>query len=191
MFENPYDILSPEEAMEELRIGKNAIYTLLGSGDLKAFKVGRNWKIPRKSVDAYIDKNIAESETETIAKTESSGFLKTPFILLMILSKSSKTFLYNTIIPNVDKKERRNAISVAQYGFIKTSKNPAKERAVSGSYSRFKALERSNRDCIIAALSADCGKPTISANRKITGINSSLRYLFFVKSKSRPTINDI
>lgn len=62
MFENPYDILSPEEAMEELRIGKNAIYTLLGSGDLKAFKVGRNWKIPRKSVDAYIDKNIAESE---------------------------------------------------------------------------------------------------------------------------------
>ena len=39
MFENPYDILSPEEAMIELQIGKNAIYTLLGSGELKAFKV--------------------------------------------------------------------------------------------------------------------------------------------------------
>lgn len=58
MFENPYDILSPEEAMIELQIGKNAIYTLLGSGELKAFKVGRNWKIPRKSIDEFIDKNI-------------------------------------------------------------------------------------------------------------------------------------
>ena len=58
MFENPYDILSPEEAMIELQIGKNAIYTLLGSGELNAFKVGRNWKIPRKSSDEFIDKNI-------------------------------------------------------------------------------------------------------------------------------------
>lgn len=62
MFENPYDILSPEEAMDELRIGKNSIYDLLNSGKLKGFKVGRNWKIPRKSIDKYIDKNIKESE---------------------------------------------------------------------------------------------------------------------------------
>ena len=62
MFENPYDILSPEEAMDELRIGKNSIYELLNSGKLKGFKVGRNWKIPRKSIDKYIDKNIKESE---------------------------------------------------------------------------------------------------------------------------------
>lgn len=58
MFENPYDILSPEEAMEELQIGRNAIYILLNSGELKGFKVGRNWKIPRKSIDAFIDENI-------------------------------------------------------------------------------------------------------------------------------------
>jgi len=35
MFENPYDILFPEEAMDELRIGKNSIYELLNSGKLK------------------------------------------------------------------------------------------------------------------------------------------------------------
>ena len=62
MFENPYDILSPEEAMDALRIGKNSIYVLLNSGKIKGFKVGRNWKIPRKSIDKYIDKNIKESE---------------------------------------------------------------------------------------------------------------------------------
>lgn len=56
--ENPYYILSPEEAMEELQIGRNAIYKLLSSGQLKGFKVGRNWKIARKSIDAYIDEQI-------------------------------------------------------------------------------------------------------------------------------------
>lgn len=58
MKENPYYILSAEEAMEELQIGKNAIYDILRSGELEGFKIGRNWKIPRKSIDKYIDKNI-------------------------------------------------------------------------------------------------------------------------------------
>lgn len=62
MFENPYDILSPEEAMELLQIGKNAIYILLGSGRLKGFKVGRNWKIPRKSIDEFIDNSITDKK---------------------------------------------------------------------------------------------------------------------------------
>ena len=42
MIENPYYILSPEEAMEELQIGRNAIYKLLSTGKSKGFKVGRN-----------------------------------------------------------------------------------------------------------------------------------------------------
>ena len=31
---------------------------ILRSGKLKGFKIGRNWKIPRKSINKYIDKNI-------------------------------------------------------------------------------------------------------------------------------------
>lgn len=58
MLENPYDILTPEDVTEELMIGKNAIYNLLNSGELKGFRVGRNWKIPRKALDEYIDKQI-------------------------------------------------------------------------------------------------------------------------------------
>ena len=58
MKENPYFILTPEEAMDELLIGRNAIYKLLSSGKLKGFKVGRNWKIPQKSIDAYIDEEL-------------------------------------------------------------------------------------------------------------------------------------
>ena len=58
MSENSYNILSPEEAMNELQIGRNAIYKLLALGELKAFKVGHNWKIPRKSVGDYIDTKL-------------------------------------------------------------------------------------------------------------------------------------
>lgn len=58
MFENGYDILTTEDVMEQLDIGKNAMYKLLSSGELKAFRVGRKWKIPRKEVDAYIDKMV-------------------------------------------------------------------------------------------------------------------------------------
>lgn len=54
---NRYDILTPEEVMKRLNIGRNAVYKLLNSGEIKGFRVGRKWKIPRKAVEGYIDKN--------------------------------------------------------------------------------------------------------------------------------------
>ena len=58
MFNNEYDILTPEETMDYLNIGRNTLYNLLNSGKLKGFRIGRNWKIPRKSLDEYVDKSI-------------------------------------------------------------------------------------------------------------------------------------
>mgnify|MGYP004711020605 FL=1 len=55
-----YLILTPEDVMEELCIGKNTVYALLSSGELKAFKIGTKWKIPKKALDDYIDKNITQ-----------------------------------------------------------------------------------------------------------------------------------
>lgn len=54
MFEEYADILSPGEAAEALRIGENALYELLNSGKLKAYKNGRNWLIPRDAVRLYV-----------------------------------------------------------------------------------------------------------------------------------------
>ncbi len=56
---NEYEILTPEQVMKYLNIGRNAIYILLNSGELKGFRVGHKWKIPRKALDEYIDKNIS------------------------------------------------------------------------------------------------------------------------------------
>ena len=55
-----YLILTPEDIMEELCIGKNTVYALLSSGKLRAFKIGTKWKIPRKALDEYIDENITQ-----------------------------------------------------------------------------------------------------------------------------------
>ena len=52
------DILTVEELMELLNIGKNTAYSLLESGEIKAFRIGRMWKIPRKSVYDYINRKI-------------------------------------------------------------------------------------------------------------------------------------
>ena len=48
------DILTTDEACEALRIGYNALYALLQSGKLKAYRNGRLWRIPKKSVIEFI-----------------------------------------------------------------------------------------------------------------------------------------
>lgn len=54
--DDPCEILNVEELVEILYIGKNAAYDLLNSGELKAFKIGRIWKIPKASLNEYINK---------------------------------------------------------------------------------------------------------------------------------------
>ncbi len=51
------DILCVEEVMEILYIGRNYAYKLLNSGALKAFRVGRKWRIPKSSLEDFIIKN--------------------------------------------------------------------------------------------------------------------------------------
>ena len=48
------EILTTEEACEALRVGYIALYDLLQSGKLKAYRNGRLWRIPKKSVIQYI-----------------------------------------------------------------------------------------------------------------------------------------
>ena len=47
-------LITVDELCEILMIGKNAAYKLLISGELRGFRIGRIWKIPRESLDRYI-----------------------------------------------------------------------------------------------------------------------------------------
>ena len=54
MFEQYPDIMSVFEVSDALYIGKNRTYELLETGVLKGFRIGHIWKIPRKSLEAYV-----------------------------------------------------------------------------------------------------------------------------------------
>lgn len=55
MFQNNYnDMITIDELCEMLTIGRNTAYSLLKTGEIKAFKIGRIWKIPREAVSEYV-----------------------------------------------------------------------------------------------------------------------------------------
>lgn len=54
MFEAYDDILTVSELAEALKIGTTHAYGILKRGELKAFKEGKDWKIPKESVIQYV-----------------------------------------------------------------------------------------------------------------------------------------
>lgn len=56
MFQENYnDMISIDDLCEMLTVGKNTAYHLLKANQIKAFRIGRIWKIPRKSVSEYVE----------------------------------------------------------------------------------------------------------------------------------------
>ena len=60
----PDEIIKIEEMMKMLDIRKNTAYRLLDSGEVRAFKIGKVWKITRAAVQEYIEKQIKASQPE-------------------------------------------------------------------------------------------------------------------------------
>ncbi len=54
MFNQYPDIMTVFDVSEALFIGKNRVYELLEKGELKGFRIGRVWKIPKNNLEEYI-----------------------------------------------------------------------------------------------------------------------------------------
>ena len=50
------DIVTPDELMKMLRIGRNAAYALIQSNTISSFRVGKRYKITKQSVIEYISR---------------------------------------------------------------------------------------------------------------------------------------
>lgn len=46
-------VLTAAEAMDILRVGKNTMYRLLNTGELKGLRIGRTWRISLKDLLLY------------------------------------------------------------------------------------------------------------------------------------------
>ena len=56
IFKDYPDVVSVEQLMEMLQIGQVLAYKLVKSGAIKSRKVGREYKIPKVNVIAYLNK---------------------------------------------------------------------------------------------------------------------------------------
>lgn len=56
------DLLTFEEFIEELNISESFGYRLLSNGDIRGIKLGKIWRIPRKSITEYIAGKLAETK---------------------------------------------------------------------------------------------------------------------------------
>lgn len=52
------DLLTIDELCGVLMIGKNLAYRLLTENKIKAFRIGKKWKIPKSSVENFIMESI-------------------------------------------------------------------------------------------------------------------------------------
>ena len=59
MFEQYDDSLTVSELAEALKVGSTQAYRLVRSQKIKAFKEGKDWKIPKTSVIQYITDQTA------------------------------------------------------------------------------------------------------------------------------------
>lgn len=58
MLEQYNELLTIDDLCEVLMIGKNLAYRLLTEQKIKAFRIGKKWKIPKASVEDFLLKNI-------------------------------------------------------------------------------------------------------------------------------------
>ena len=54
MFEQYDDILTIEEIAEILKIGRTQAYRIVRSDNLKGYKEGKDWKIPKQALINYV-----------------------------------------------------------------------------------------------------------------------------------------
>lgn len=54
MLNNTKDVLTIKELQELLHIGENTALKLVQSGEIEAFRVGKQWRLMKESVSKYI-----------------------------------------------------------------------------------------------------------------------------------------
>ena len=74
------EILTVEEFAELLYIGRNTAYKILNSGEIRAFKIGKAWKIPKDAVSEY----ILRKSRRNLYKEWNGYFVMTIYLKILI-----------------------------------------------------------------------------------------------------------
>lgn len=58
MLDNFNDIMTVKDLQKALKIGRNVALRILQNGEIKSFRIGLSYKIPKKSVIEYIESKM-------------------------------------------------------------------------------------------------------------------------------------
>jgi excisionase family DNA binding protein len=53
-------MLNVNQVMEALNLGRTILYRMLAAKEIKAIKVGTRWKIPKKSLEEFVNKRLPQ-----------------------------------------------------------------------------------------------------------------------------------
>jgi excisionase family DNA binding protein len=57
-------LMTVSEVADELRVSNMTVYRLIKAGDLAAIRVGKNYRIRRSDLDAYLDDSTVQIEEQ-------------------------------------------------------------------------------------------------------------------------------
>lgn len=77
------EILTREEVMEFLKIGRSTFYRLLQTGELKGFKEGKRYRVPVESVEKYVEMRMRAQKNGMVLfeRKTAKGIDKNLFLL--------------------------------------------------------------------------------------------------------------
>lgn len=58
------DVMQVEDVMDFLQIGRNTMYQMLRSGQFPSIRIGRQYRIPKKLLMSFLDKECYNAVTE-------------------------------------------------------------------------------------------------------------------------------
>lgn len=64
MFEEYADIMTIDDVCDALMIGRNRCYHMLRNAEIKGFRIGNVWKVPKKAVIEYVTSNSDSRKAE-------------------------------------------------------------------------------------------------------------------------------
>ena len=57
LFERYPDVLTVQQAREALGVGRTGVYKLIDNGELRCFKIGNAYKIPKSALIDYVNRS--------------------------------------------------------------------------------------------------------------------------------------
>ena len=64
LFSEYPDVMSVHQLREALGIGRKGVYTLLEKQEIRSFKIGNTYKIPKTSLVEYVQRSCATGGTK-------------------------------------------------------------------------------------------------------------------------------